>query len=153
MRIVAAFVVAVLAANAVALPAAAEASVEELFNESGLFGIWATDCKLPATPGNPHVNIVMPSPGIVFEEHDLGSDFAVNRYSVLSAKRVSANRLAVEVIFQPGGDNEERQKLEFQIGKATRRTMFNQTEGGDVRVKNGVALAHGIKTPLLKKCE
>jgi len=35
----------------------------------------------------------------------------------------------------------------------TRRTIFNQTSGGTVRVKNGIALAHGTKTPLLQKCE
>ena len=26
------------------------------------------------------------------------------------------------------------------------------TEGGEVRVKDGIALAHGTKTPLLRKC-
>jgi hypothetical protein len=31
--------------------------------------------------------------------------------------------------------------------------MFNQTEGGPVRVRDGVALAPGIKTPVLRKCE
>ena len=149
MRIVAALVLAALTA---AWPAAASPSVEELFNAFGLFGNWAADCKLGATPANPHVGITMPSPGLVQEEHDLGPDFAVNRYSVLSAERVSETRLAVEVIFQPGGENEERQKLEFLIGKASRRTMFNQVEGGLVRVKDGVVLAAGRKTPLLMKC-
>lgn len=149
MRIVAALVLAALTA---AWPAAASPSVEELFNAFGLFGNWAADCKLPATPANPHVSIIVPSPGLVLEDHDLGADFAVNRYSVLSAERVSETRLAVEVIFQPGGENEERQKLEFLIGKASRRTMFNQVEGGPVRVKDGVVLAAGRKTPLLMKC-
>jgi hypothetical protein len=59
----------------------------------------------------------------------------------------------VEVIFQPGRELEEHQKLVFQIQNGTRRTIFNQPEGGAVRVKDGIALAHGMKTPVLKKCE
>ena len=43
----------------------------------------------PATPANPHVSITTPSAGLVLEDHDLGPDFAVNRYSVLSAERIS----------------------------------------------------------------
>jgi len=31
--------------------------------------------------------------------------------------------------------------------------MFNQTSGGTVRVKDGIALARGTKTPLLRRCE
>jgi hypothetical protein len=30
--------------------------------------------------------------------------------------------------------------------------MFNQPEDGEVRVKDGIALAHGTRTPLLRKC-
>jgi len=30
--------------------------------------------------------------------------------------------------------------------------MFNQPDGGEVRVKDGVALAHGVRTPVLRKC-
>ena len=30
--------------------------------------------------------------------------------------------------------------------------MFNQPEGGAVRVKDGIALPFHVKTPLLKKC-
>ena len=41
----------------------------------------------------------------------------------------------------------------FLVRKNTRRTMFNQPDGGDVRVKDGIVLASGGKTPVLKKCE
>lgn len=153
MRIAAVLVLAFFAAISAVLPAAAAPSVEELFQQFGLFGAWAADCQQPATPGNPHVSISMPTSGLVLEDHDLGSDFAVNRYSVLSAERVSADRLSVAVIFQPGAEGEERQKLVFLIRNGTRRTMFNQADGGPVRVKDGIALARHTKTPLLRKCE
>ena len=161
MRIAAVFVfVAALATPAVAAKAqeqgpavAAHLSIEEVFQQFGLLGDWAADCKQPASPANPHVSITAPSPGLVLENHDLGPDYATNRYSVLSAERLSATQLAVEVIFQPGREDEERQKLIFLIHGHTRRTLFNQPDGGAVRVKDGIALAHGTKTPLLRKCE
>ena len=133
--------------------AADAASVEELFQQFGLFGSWATECDKPATPNNPHVSITVPSAGLVLEDHNLGADFAVNRYSVLDAERVSPTSLSVNVIFQPGTEVEERQKLVFAVRGNTRRTLFNQTNGGAVRVKDGIALARGSKTPLLQKCD
>ena len=51
-----------------------------------------------------------------------------------------ASSLSVEVIFQPGTEAEERQKLVFLVRDGTRRTMFNQPDGGAVRVKDGIAL-------------
>jgi len=131
---------------------AGAASVDDLFEQFGLFGTWATDCARPATPINPHVSITHPSSGLVLEDHDLGPDFAINRYSVLSAEQISATNLAVNVIFQPGTEVEERQKLIFAVRGNTRRTLFNQPDGGAVRVKDGVALARGKKTPVLQKC-
>ncbi len=132
---------------------AAAAPVDALFQEFGLFGTWAPDCKLPAAPANPHVSIATPSPGLVREDHDLGLNYTVNHYSILSAERISPDELSVEVIFQPGTEAEERQKLVFQVRKDTRRTMFNQPDNGPVRVKDGIVLARGAKTPVLNKCE
>lgn len=154
MRIVAVIVVALLTASLAATPlsAAAGPSAEELFREFDLLGNWAIDCTQPATAANPHVAITAPSPGLVLEEHDLGSEFAVNRYNILAASRVSAERLSIEVLFHPSDGDEQRQKLILLVRKDTRRTMFNQPEGGEARVKDGVALARGVKTPVLRKC-
>lgn len=150
MRLVGVIGVVVL----VALPEMATAtSVEKVFQEFGLFGTWAIDCASPATPGNPHVSISTPSAGLVLEDHDLGPDFAVNRYSVLSAEPVSETSVSVQVIFQPGTEVEERQKLIFSVNNNTRRTIFNQNDAGAIRVKDGIAVARGSKTPLLRKCE
>lgn len=129
------------------------ATVEQVFDSFGLFGTWASNCAADAAPANPRVTILMPTPGIVFEEHNLGADYAVNRYSVLTAQKVAADRVSVDVIFQPGTADEERQTLEFQVHNGTRRTLFNQPDGGAPRVRGGVALATGARTPLLRKCE
>jgi hypothetical protein len=145
--------VLVLAASAVLSTGAGATSVEELFKKFGLFGTWATECDSPASPVNPHVTITTPSAGLILEDHNLGPDFAVNRYSVVSAEPASATNLSVDVIFQPGTEVEERQKLVFSVRDNTRRTMFNQTSTGAVRVKDGIAVARGSKTPLLRRCE
>ena len=150
MRIVA---VLVLAAATAMSAAAQTAPVDVLFQQFGLFGTWASDCRQSASPANPHVSITTPSPGLVSETHDLGRDYAVNHYSILSAERLSAEQLSVAVIFQPGTETEEREKLIFLVRDRTRRTMFNQPDGGAVRVKDGIALAHGSKTPVLNKCD
>ena len=126
---------------------------DALFHDFALFGTWAGDCKAPASPGNPHVSITTPAPGVVLENHDLGPSYAVNRYSMVSAERVSADELSVETIFQPGTEVEERQKLVFLVRDNTRRTMFNQPANGAVRVKDGIVLARNTQTPVLNKCE
>jgi hypothetical protein len=147
MRIAAVMVLALTTA----VPAAKAEPVDALFQQFGLFGTWAIDCAQAASPANPHVSVTTPSAGLVLEQHDLGQ--GVNHYKTLSAERLSGERLSVEVIFQPGTAAEERQRLVFLVRKGTRRTMFNQPEGGAVRVKDGIALAHGRKTPVLHKCE
>ena len=149
-RLLAVFIFAGIATASAPLHAA---EADAVFQEFTLFGTWATDCKAPPSPGNPHVSIKTPAPGVVLEDHDLGPSYVINRYSMVSAVRLSAEELSVETIFQPGSEMEERQKLEFLVRGGTRRTMFNQPDNGPVRVKDGVVLAHDTPTPVLNKCE
>jgi hypothetical protein len=139
------------ASDAVKVPSGAP-PVDHVFRSFDLFGTWAADCGRPASPDNPHVSITTPSAGLVLENNDVGPGYSANRYSVLSARSLSASRLEVTVIFRPGAAGEERQTLIFAVGKGTRRTMYNRVDGGAVRVRNGVVLALGIKTPVLRKC-
>lgn len=135
------------------LPVAAQPSTEELFRQFGLFGTWASDCTAPATPENVHVTVSMRDSGQIVEVHNLGSAGVVNHYRIISARRLSATRLAVEVMFQPGTEFQERQKLEWLIRNGTRRTMVNQPEHGPPVVKDGIAVTFGIETPVLNKCK
>jgi len=134
-------------------PSVSNTNIETLFQRFGLFGAWAADCNEPASPSNPHVSVTTPSQGLVLEDDDLGPGYAVNRYSITTAEPIAANRLAMTVIFRPGSELEERQKLILKVRDNTRRTLFNQPEGGAVRVKDGIVLGRGNKTPLLKKCD
>lgn len=127
-------------------------TLEELFKQLDLFGAWATDCTRGPSPANPHVSITTPSEGLVVEMHDIGPGYAANQYSVLSGQQMSGSRVQVEMLFQPGTQIEERQTLVFLVRDGTRRTLFNQPQGGEPRVKDGVVVGRGIKTPTLKKC-
>ena len=149
----AAFALTMLAGPPVcAAPAAVKPSVAELFREFGLFGRWAVDCGAPASASNPHVHDETLGGGVVVETHDLGPGNVKNRYSVLSVERVGPDRIGLRVIFLPGTDFEERQLLEIVVRGDTRRTMLNQPDGEPPRVREGVALGFGLKTPVLRKC-
>jgi hypothetical protein len=134
-------------------PRTGTTSAEILFHTFNLFGAWAPNCKAAASPDNPHVEIGLPQPGMVLEQHDLGPAYAHNRYVMLSARRESRSRLAVEALFQQGQSEPQRQHIVFRIAGKTRRTLFTETEGEPPRVKNGIAVAAGKPTPLLVKCE
>ncbi len=136
------------------LPSAADpVPMEAVFTEMGLFGHWALDCAGPPSLANPHVRIATPEPGEVEEVHEHGLEFSANRYRILSAERVGEDRLQITAIFQPGTDTSQLQTLAFQVGRGTRRTLFNQPDGAAVRVRDGVVVANGRRTPLLKKCD
>lgn len=147
------FAVVLVAALTALCQSARATPVDTLFQDFGLLGSWALHCKMPAAPDNPHVSITAPTPGAVLEEHDLGPNYAVNSYRMLSAERIAPDELSVETIFQPGTTAEERQKLVFRVRDNTRRTMFNQPGNGPVRVKDGVVVGRDIRTPVLKKCD
>ena len=129
-----------------------DGSAEAVFRDSDMFGSWARDCGGPASLANPHVSVTTPSAGLVLENDDVGPDYAPNRYSVLSARRLPGTWIEVKVIFRPGAAGEERQTLVFDVHDGTRRTIFNRVDGGEVRVRDGVVLPSKIKTPVLRKC-
>ncbi len=157
MRVRAAIALALLSAwSAAAAPAGGEPAGQDVgavLQQFDLFGTWAVDCTQPAALNNPHVTDVLVSTGVALERHDLGPDSEINHYNILAAERLSKTRLSLQVIFQPGREGEQRQRLEVVVRDGTRRTMFNQPEGGPVRVKDGVAVGYGVKTPVLHKCE
>lgn len=149
MRVVA--VVAFLLSMTLAA-AAAPSTTAEVFRQFGLFGTWAVDCGRPASPRNPYVSDILQDTGAVVEEHHLGPNYAVNRYRVLSAERLSATEVALEVIFRPRSEAAERQKLIMRVSEGRRRTLFNQPQDGEVLVRDGVVAGGAINTPTLTKC-
>jgi hypothetical protein len=140
------------AATEAAAPVTGKPAIAAVLKDFGLFGAWAVNCALPATPANPHVSIVETEPGTVVERHDLGPEYETNSYSVIAAAPVSTTRVSLDVVFKPAAEGEQRQHLILRVDHDTRRTMYNRVEHGAVVVKDGVVVGHGAHTPLLHKC-
>jgi hypothetical protein len=140
------------AATEAAAPDAGKPAIAAVLRDFGLFGAWAVNCALPATPANPHVSIVETQPGVVVERHELGPEYETNSYSVTAAAPVSTTRVSLDVVFKPGADGEQRQRLILRVEHDTRRTMYNRIEHGAVLVKDGIVVGHGVHTPVLHKC-
>jgi hypothetical protein len=157
MRIAAFLVLLVVGVHFAAATEAAPAgratvAVAGVLKDFGLFGAWAVNCTLPATPANPHVSIVATQPDTVVESDDTGPEHETNSYRVIAAVPLSKTRVSVDVVFKPGSERQMRQRLIFRVEHDTRRTMFNRIEGGGVLVKDGIITGHGARTPLLHKC-
>ncbi len=142
-----------LAAAATPVPMGTPPTPAQVFRTYGLFGTWAVDCGRPASPQNPYVRDFLNDAGAVAEEHHFGADYAVNHYDVLSAKRLSATEVELDVTYEPGDEAVHRQTLVMRVADGRRRTLFNQPVGGKVRVKGGLVLGLGVKTQTLVKCE
>ena len=157
MRVAAFLVLLVAGVHSAAATEAAPAgtgkpAVAAVLKNFGLFGAWAVNCAAPATPANPHVSIVETEPGTVVERHDLGPEYETNSYRVIAAEALSKTRVSVDVVFKPGTERQEQQRLVFRVEHDTRRTMFNRIENGAVVVKDGVVVGRGARTPLLHRC-
>ena len=131
-------------------------TAEPVFRDLNLLGNWALDCGQAASPQNPHVATTAPGDGRVVETHDVGADYASNLYHFVAARRLDKDSGEARALFRPGVEGEEAQTLVMRIsrdakGTDTRRTIYNRGDDG-VRVKNGVALRSGLKTPVLKRC-
>jgi hypothetical protein len=141
------------AAATEAAPATGKPAIAAVLRDFGLFGAWAVNCAAPATPINPHVSILETQPGAVVERHDLGPEYETNSYSVIAAAALSTTRVSLDVMFKPGADGQQQQRLILRVEHDTRRTMFNRIEHGAVVVKDGIVVGGGAHTPVLHKCE
>ncbi len=147
MRGAAAILILILAVSA----AAAE-TAEALFSQFDLYGSWAVRCDQPASPMNPHVTIAAISAGVLTEEQNTGPDFQLNTYLIAKAEQVDPTSLSVYALFRAGTESQVGQKIVWRVVNRTRRTLFNQLDGGRVLVKDGVVVSTGGHTPLLRKC-
>ncbi|HZD89231.1 MAG TPA: hypothetical protein VE224_03980 [Pseudolabrys sp.] len=133
--------------------ASAEPAAAGVFQRFNLLGTWAVDCRKPASPQNPFVSDMLQDGGAVVEEQHLGPDYAVNHYRVMAAEALSDKRVSLTVMFHPGTDDAQQQRLVVHVWDSHRRTLFNQPEGEAVLVNNGVVVGAGFKTPTLTKCK
>jgi hypothetical protein len=135
-----------------AASAGAAETAEALFSQFDLYGNWAVRCDQPASPMNPHVTIAAISAGVLTEEQNTGPDFQLNTYLIATAEKVDPTSLRVHVLFRAGTGDQVGQTIIWRVANKTRRTLFNQLDGGKVLVRDGVVVTTGSHTPLLHKC-
>ena len=132
---------------------AAASPAQRIYRAFGLFGTWAPNCAEPASPDNPHVEVVSGDKGLVLEQDDFGTGYEVNRYLIVAARRMNNREVAVDALFAQGSAEPRRQLIVMRVERGTRRTMFTGTGDGPPLVKDGVAVANGKPTPQLNKCD
>jgi len=151
MRVCAAIVlIAMLSAPA----SARKPSVAELFNEFGLFGVWAINCEGEPAIDNPRATLLRPPPsGPVIENDDTGPGTYVNHYTIVAARRLGEDTLSVKVIYRTGARHQQLQDQVWRVRDNEWRTLFNKPKGEPARVKDGIVVGSGSETPVLHRCE
>lgn len=152
MRLCAASVLLLMLSSTAA--ATQNPSVTKLFDEFGLFGTWATDCNRAPAVDNPYATVIRPTgTGPVIEKDDAGPSAYVNRYTIVSAKRLTADTLSVTTVYRVGKQEKQVQDQIWFVRDGSWRTLFNQPKGETALVKDGNVVGSGIKTPILHRCD
>lgn len=143
----------IAAAVLLGLPLSAQAqSVEQVFQNFGLIGVWASACDLPAQleSGNSRAIYALSSSDGVMLTYDYGTTYAPAVYTIVSAQQVGRDRLSYV---------EERVKNKARVNvtlhKANDRiTVISSVaqEGGKVFVENGKIISNGQPAPSQTRC-
>jgi hypothetical protein len=143
----------IAAAVLLGLPLSAQAqSVEQVFQNFGLIGVWASACDLPSQleSGNSRAIYALSSSDGVMLTYDYGTKYAPAVYTIVSAQQVGRDRLTYV---------EERVKNKARVNvtlhKANDRiTVISSVaqEGGKVFVENGKIISNGQPAPSQTRC-
>jgi len=129
-------------------------SVAELFSQFGLFGIWAINCDSEPAIDNPRATLLRPPPsGPVVENDDTGPGTYVNHYIIIAARRLGDDTLSVKVLYRTGPGHQQLQDQVWRVRDNGWRTLFNKPKGEPARVKDGIVVGSGGKTPVLHRCD
>src|SRR3954467_9028723 len=135
-----------------ALPYSAQAqSVRQVFQEFGLIGVWASACGQPASSdgGNVYAIYALAAKDGVMLTYDNGPKHRASVYDILSAKRVSANRLTyVEERLQ------DKARVPVTVLKKGEQISVwsSVLPDGKVLVQNGRQVASGSTNPPRGRC-
>jgi hypothetical protein len=143
----------IAAALLLGLPFSAQAqSVEQVFQNFGLIGVWADACNQPAQleNGNSRAIYALSSSDGVMLTYDYGTKYAPAVYTIVSAQLVGRDRVSYV---------EERVKNKARVNvtlhKANDRiTVISSVaqEGGKVFVENGMIVSNGQPAPSQTRC-
>lgn len=137
--------IAVSAAASLGLTSAATANDNDAFRELGMFGEWATDCRLPSGPTNQHIVFASSENGEVTSLTRIGiKEFqgTIRAVKIISDTRVgwraTVNGTITDVIIE-------------RIGSRY-RGLESVRSDGKALVKNGFMVEQSWGAPWLEKC-
>ena len=143
----------IAAALLLGLPFSAQAqSVEQVFQNFGLIGVWANACNQPAQleSGNSRAIYARSSSDGVMLTYDNGVKHAPSVYTIVSAQQMGHDRVSyVEERVQ------NKARVKIILHKANDRiTVISSVaqDGGKVYVENGKDVSNGRPAPSQTRC-
>jgi len=128
-------------------PAAAAASVSEVFEQYGLLGTFAVDCARPVSPQNYYTHFRALEGGRVQIELMVGPQQRQYAYVIDRAEARGPSEVAISMANQ-----QQRLHLIYRMQNGRLRTMESARQGGAVVVRGGAFTANGRPTPWLNRC-
>jgi hypothetical protein len=135
---------------ALAPPAAADAqSLETILRDFGLLGTWAPDCGEAPSPLHPRALYSVDPSGQVSMSYDPGPHAPRSAYAILSAERVTDDRLLLREEWLPDHSLLEVTLRRFR-GKV--KIWLSRDADGKILVKDGTVVATGYVSPWMTRC-
>ena len=142
----------IAAALLLGLPLSAQAqSVEQVFQNFGLIGVWANACSQPAQleNGNSRAIYALSSSDGVMLTYDLGTKHAPAVYTIVSAQQVGRDRVSyVEERLQ----NKARVKITLHKANDRITVISSVAQDGKAYVENGRIVSNGLPAPSQTRC-
>lgn len=134
---------------AIAFPAAPKSSFEVALQDFELLGTWAPDCSEPPSPIHPHATYTIPSSGQGSMTYDAGSRSPGSAYTILSAERISDDKLLLREEWL-----HDHSRLEVTVRKfrGKVKVWLSRDADGKLLVKDGVVVATGYVSPWMMRC-
>ena len=135
-----------------ALPVSAQAqTVQQVFQEFGLIGVWARVCNQPASidSGNSHAIYSRMSADGVMLTYDNGPKYKPSVFAIVSARRAAANQL---VYVEERVPDKLRVTITVQKSADEISVLSSVMDDGKVLVKDGRFTATGSVNPRQTRC-
>jgi hypothetical protein len=145
-------VLVMAAALVMALPLSAQAqSVQQLFENFGLIGVWASACNQPPSleAGNSHSIYALSSSADVMLTYDYGPKHRSSVYTIVSARQTGRDRLSY---VEERLNDKSRATVTVLKVKGALSVVSSVGQNGKVFVENGKILANGQPTPQQRRC-
>lgn len=142
----------IAAALLLGLPLSAQAqSVEQVFQNFGLIGVWANACSQPAQleSGNLRAIYARSASDGVMLTYDYGTRYAPSIYTIVSAQQVGHDRVSyVEERLK----NKARVKIILHKANDRITVLSSVAQDGKVYVENGKIVSNGQPAPSQTRC-